>query len=143
METEGTQVFGGRKILLQETDRALTPFGGLIVFLEFLNKIGFVRKVMECMPFRHRSPNSIPPAQTYIAFLISVAAGARRFAQTSWLGGDAALHALLGIERFPSDDTIRNLFLRFGMGEVQRFFEPPTEWMMERFPHAPKAIAST
>ena len=82
----------------------------------------------------HRSPNSIPPAQTYVAFLISVAAGARRFAQTSWLRGDRALHGLLGINRFPSDDTIRNLFLRFGMGEVQRFFEPMTEWMMERLP---------
>src|ERR1700689_3525356 len=134
METRGTQLFVGRKILLRETDRALTPFGGLIVFLEFLNKIGFVGKVMECMPFQHRSPNSIPPAQTYIAFLISVAAGARRFAQTSLLRGDAALHALLGIERFPSDDTIRNFFLRFGMGEVQRFFEPLTEWMMQRVP---------
>ena len=75
------------------------------------------------MPVIHRSPNSIPPAQTYIAFLISVAVGARRFAQTSWLRGDRALHGLLGIDRFPSDDTIRNLFLRFGMGEVQRFFE--------------------
>src|SRR5215470_9144456 len=95
------------------------------------------------MPFQHRSPNSIPPAQTYIAFLISVAAGARRFAQTSWLRGDAALHALLGIERFPSDDTIRNLFLRFGMGEVQRFFEPLTEWMKEQIQAAPKAIAWT
>jgi DDE family transposase len=117
---------------LQETDRALTPFGGMVVFLEFLNRIGLVRKVMECMPVTHRSPNSIPPAQTYIAFLISVAAGARRFAQTSWLRGDRALHGLLGIDRFPSDDTLRNLFLRFGMGEVQRFFEPMTEWMMER-----------
>jgi hypothetical protein len=134
MATEGTQIFGGRKIVLQETEQALTPFGGLIVFLEFLNRVGFVKKVMECMPFQHRSPNSIPPAQTYIAFLISVAAGARRFAQTSWLRGDRALHGLLGIERFPSDDTIRNLFLRFGMGEVQRFFEPLTEWMMERVP---------
>ena len=134
MKTEGARIFGGEKISLQETDRALTPFGGLIVFLEFLNKIGFVKKVMECMPIQHRSPNSIPPAQTYIAFLISVAAGARRFAQTSWLRGDLALHNLLGIKRFPSDDTIRNLFLRFGMGEVQRFFEPLTEWMMERVP---------
>jgi hypothetical protein len=120
--------------VLNETDRALTPFGGMVVFLEFLNKIGFVKKVIECMPVTHRSPNSIPPAQTYIAFLISVAAGARRFAQTSWLRGDRALHGLLGMDRFPSDDTIRNLFLRFGMGEVQRFFEPMTEWMMERLP---------
>src|SRR5665213_535223 len=86
------------------------------------------------MPVTHRSPNSIPPAQTYIAFLLSVTVGARRFAQTSWLRGDRALHGLLGIDRFPSDDTIRNLFLRFGMGEVQRFFEPMTEWMMERLP---------
>jgi hypothetical protein len=86
------------------------------------------------MPVTHRSPNSIPPAQTYIAFLISVVVGARRFAQTSWLRGDRALHELLGINRFPSDDTIRNLFLRFGMGEVQRFIEPMTEWMMERLP---------
>jgi DNA-directed RNA polymerase subunit N (RpoN/RPB10) len=132
MESQSTRIFGGETVLLQETDRALTPFGGMVVFLEFLNKIGFVKKVMECMPVTHRSPNSIPPAQTYVAFLISVAAGARRFAQTIWLRGDRALHGLLGIDRFPSDDTIRNLFLRFGMGEVQRFFEPLTEWMMER-----------
>jgi hypothetical protein len=134
MESEATRIFGGQKVLLEETDRALTPFGGMVVFLEYLNKIGFVKKVIECMPIIHRSPNSIPPAQTYIAFLISVTAGARRFAQTSWLRGDRALHGLLGINRFPSDDTIRNLFLRFGMGEVQRFFEPMTEWMMERVP---------
>src|ERR1700674_2510849 len=134
MEAEGTRLFDGRKVWLRETERALTPFGGIVVFLEFLNKIGFVQKVMECMPIVHRSANSIPPAQTYVAFLISVAVGARRFAQTSWLRGDRALHGLLGIDRFPSDDTIRNLFLRFGMGEVQRFFEPMTEWMMERLP---------
>jgi len=134
MEAESTRIFGGQKVLLQETDRALTPFGGIVVFLEFLNRIGFVKKVSECMPVTYRSPNSIPPPQTYIAFLISVAAGARRFAQTSWLRGDRALHGLLGINRFPGDDTIRNLFLRFGMGEVQRFFEPMTEWMMERLP---------
>jgi len=65
--------------LLQETERDLTPFGGIVVFLEFLNKIELVKKVIECMPIVHRSPNSIPPAQTYIAFLISVATGARRF----------------------------------------------------------------
>jgi hypothetical protein len=90
MEPEGTRIFGGQKVLLKETDRALTPFGGMVVFLEFLNKVGLVRKVIECMPVTHRSPNSIPPAQTYIAFLISVAAGARRFAQSSWLRGDRA-----------------------------------------------------
>lgn len=134
MEAESTGLFDGRKIELRETERALTPYGGMVVFLEFLNRIGFAQKVMEWIPVVHRSPNSIPPAQTYIAFLISVVAGARRFTHATWLRGDRALHGLLGIKRFPSDDTIRNLFLRFGMGEVVRFFEPMTEWMMERLP---------
>jgi hypothetical protein len=78
MEAEGTGLFDGQKLILKETDRALTPFGGMVVFLEFLNKIGFVKKLIEYMPVTHRSPNSIPPAQTYVAFLIWVAAGARR-----------------------------------------------------------------
>jgi len=42
------------------------------------------------------------------------------------------LHVLLGLERFPVDDTIRNLFRRFGMGEVHRRFDPLAEWQMER-----------
>ena len=57
MEIEGTRIFDGRKVLLKETDQALTPFGGMVVLLEFLNKIGFVKKVMECIPIIHRSPN--------------------------------------------------------------------------------------
>jgi hypothetical protein len=41
-----------------------------------------------------------------MAFIISVVAGARRLAHTDWLRADKALHALLGIPRFPGTDTI-------------------------------------
>jgi hypothetical protein len=60
--------------------------------------------------------------------------GAKRFAHAGLLRGDQALRALLGMKRFPTDDTICNLFRKFGMGEVQRFFEPVTEWQMQRLP---------
>jgi len=60
--------------------------------------------------------------ETFTAFLLAVVAGARRFAHTSLLRADVALHGLLGITRFPVDDTIRNLFQRFGQGQCQRFF---------------------
>ena len=106
MEAEGTRIFDGVKFQLRQTEQALTPFGGLVVFLEFLNRIGFVSKVIECMPVVHRSPNSIPPGQTWVAFLISVIAGARRFAHASWIRGDRALHGMLGIDPFPA--TIRS-----------------------------------
>ncbi|HEX4228523.1 MAG TPA: hypothetical protein VHZ07_07625 [Bryobacteraceae bacterium] len=54
MEAQGTRLFDGRKVSVQETERDLTPFGGMVVFLEFLSKIGLVQKVEECMPIVHQ-----------------------------------------------------------------------------------------
>jgi hypothetical protein len=76
------------------------------------------------MPFAYHSPNAISPAQTLVAFIISVVAGARRLAHTDWLRADKALHALLGIERFPGTDTVRNFFLRFRQGHIEGFWRP-------------------
>jgi hypothetical protein len=86
------------------------------------------------MPIRWKSPHHIDPASTFTAFLIAVLVGAKRFAHAGLLRGDRALHALLGMHRFPTDDTIRNLFRAFGMGQVQRFYEPLAEWLMPRLP---------
>jgi hypothetical protein len=127
-------LLSNERLILRETQRAVTPFGGIAVFISFLGKIGFAEAVRQHMPIRWKSPNQIEPTSTFTAFLMSVLVGARRFAHASLLRGDRALHALLGIERFPTDDTIRNLFRRFTMGEVQRFYEPMAEWLMQRLP---------
>ena len=124
----------GERLKLRETERAVTPFGGMTVFVEFLNRIGLADKLRQHMPVQYESPNHIDPSTTLICFLVSVLAGARRFAHAAWLRGDKALHAVLGIERFPTDDTICNLFRRFTMGNVQRLFEPLKRWEMERLP---------
>ncbi len=126
------------RLILRETQRAVTPFGGIAVFISYLGKIGFVEAVRQHMPIRWKSPNHIDPSSTFTAFLVSVLVGARRFAHTSLLRGDRALHALLGMDRFPTDDTIRNLFRSFGMGEVQRLYEPLAQWQMQRLPQRPE-----
>src|ERR1700680_2899549 len=126
------------RLILRETQRAVTPFGGIAVFILFLGKIGFAEAIRQHMPIRWRSPNRIDPSSTFTAFLVSVLVGARRFAHASVLRGDRALHALLGMHRFPTDDTIRNLFRQFGMGQVQRLFEPLAEWQMQRLPRRPE-----
>src|SRR4026209_767446 len=122
------------RLILRETQRAVTPFGGIAVCISFLTKIGFVEAVRQHMPIRLKSPNHIDPTFTFTAFLVSVLVRARRFAHVSLLHGDRALHGLLGMTRFPTDDTVRNLFRRFGMGQVQRLFEPLAEWQMQRLP---------
>jgi hypothetical protein len=131
---EALALLSDERLILRETGRAVTPFGGVAVFIAYLRKVGFVEKLRQCMPICWRSPNQIEPAATFTAFLMAVLVGAKRFAHANWLRGDRALHALLGIDRFPTDDTIRNLFRRFTMGNVQRLFEPLTQWQMERVP---------
>jgi hypothetical protein len=127
-------LLSNERVILRETQRAVTPLGGVTVFVAFLHKLGFVEKVRQHMPVQWRSPNHIDPTATFTAFLVVVLAGAKRFAHANWLRGDQALHAVLGLSRFPIDDTIRNLFRRFGMGDVHRLFDPLAQWQMQRLP---------
>ena len=127
-------LLSGERVILRETKRAVTPYGGAAVFLAFLGKINLVEQLRRHMPIQWKSPNRIDPTDTFVAFLITVLLGARRFAHAALLRGDRALQALLGMKRFPTDDTIRNLFREFGMGHVQRLYEPLAEWQMERLP---------
>ena len=43
-----TALWGGKKVESRETQRAVTPFGGLVVFCEFLRQVGYrLREWME------------------------------------------------------------------------------------------------
>ena len=131
---KSTTLFGERKVIFKETERSVTPFGGLWLFFEHLKLIGFREEAERNMPFRLTSRNAIRPVETFTSFLTSVLAGARRFSHTGVVRSDDALHAMMGVERFPSDDSFRNFFKRFGMGEVGRFFHPMWSWMISRLP---------
>src|SRR5712692_5835606 len=131
---EITSIFGKKKVVLRETLRPVTPFGGLSVFVKFLEKIGYAEAVAKSVPIQLHSPNAIDPVETFTAFLVSVVSGARRFAHTGLLRADRALHRLLGIVRFPTDDTIRNLFRRFTQGKVYQFYSALTRWQIQRLP---------
>ena len=72
------------------------PIGGLVVFFEFLRRIGYCEVVRQHLPFSLRSPNAIDPVKTSRRFLLSVVAGARRFTHTSLLRADTALASAVG-----------------------------------------------
>lgn len=134
MQRKVSVLWGEKKVVLRQTPRAVTPFGGLSVFVEFLKRIGFPERISRDVPVYLKSNNAIPAGETFTAFLIAVVAGARRFAHSSMLRADRALHALLGIKRFPTDGTIRNLFKRFTQGMVVGMYEPLWAWQLERLP---------
>ena len=119
---EITALLSDERLILRETQRAVTPFGGVAVFVSFLNKIGFVEAVRQHMPICWKSPNHIDPSCTLTAFLVSVLVGARRFAHASLLRGDRAIHALLArISHRPSAQSPKG---RAGAGFRQRLVGP-------------------
>jgi hypothetical protein len=122
------------RVILRESKRAVTPLGGVAVFVVFLQKLGWVEKVRQHLPIQGRSPNQIDPPATFTAFLLVVRAGAKPFAPAHGRRGDRALQARLGFSRFPMDDPLRNRFRRFGMGEGHRRFDPWAEWPRQRLP---------
>jgi hypothetical protein len=133
MQTSFGPVFGTGQVQLRSTKKPVTPFGGLVSFVEFLNRLGLGAKLSEAMPFELKSPNAIPPAQTLMGFLVAVIVGASRFAHTDWLRSDKALHAVLGIGRFPGTDTIRNFFARFNQARIEAFWRPLWRWLLPSF----------
>lgn len=68
-------------------------------------------------------------------------AGLRRFTSARLLRVDVALHALMGISRFPIDDTIHNSFKRFRQGQCRRFFSGLPDWQLERPPECSSGYA--
>ena len=127
-------LFGGGKLKICDTLRAVTPFGGLSVFIEFLRRIELVEQLTNRRPYQPKSPNHYEPGQILVGFILSVIVGARRFAHANQLRADRALHALLGLKRFPSDDTILNYFRRFSQAEIERFWRPLWRWLIGRLP---------
>ncbi len=132
MRGQISAIFSGRKVELRQTPKPVTPFGGAVVFLEFLRQVGFAEQVSRAMPFELKSPNAIPAVETFTAFVMAVMVGARRFAHAGLVKADQALQAVLGLKRFPTDDTIRNLLKRFSQGAVYRFYSVLWEWQLER-----------
>src|ERR1035437_9948598 len=67
------------RLILRETQRAVTPLGGFAVVVVFLHKLGLVEQLRQPLPIQGKSPNYIAPTATFIAFLLAVLAGGQPF----------------------------------------------------------------
>ena len=134
MQHEFRRIGDGRQGVLRETERAVTPFGGLVVLVELVRKMGLVEAVRDRLPFRYRSNNASQPEHVLLSFWLGVAVGARRFAHLQMLRADRALQAVCGVRSFPSDDTVRNCFRRFGPAQIASFVPALWRWFFAQQP---------
>ena len=82
-------LFASGKIKICDTLRAVTPFGGLSVLIEFFRRIGLVKELQVRRPYQPKSPNHYDPGQILVGFMLSVIVGAQRFAHANQLRAEA------------------------------------------------------
>jgi len=96
--TEITSLFGEAELVLDETPRAISPFGGLASFISFLRQMGYARQVQGHLPFAGpTSNNAIPLAHSLMAFLMSVVVGGAPFRALRVVAGRSRLARAAGV----------------------------------------------
>lgn len=102
--------FGGMIHVKWDETAAVTPFGQLAFFIEFLKTAGLWDGWVEECPVRYASPNA--PAKTDIlgTIVLSVLAGHRRYAHITALRFDGVNPQLLGMTKVCSEDSVRRAF---------------------------------
>ncbi|HWT83545.1 MAG TPA: IS1380 family transposase [Candidatus Methylomirabilis sp.] len=134
MQAELMPMDGQKAIGITFTDKPVTAFGGLALFVAFAQRLGLSQMLAAALPFPVTSPNATPPHQILLAFFAGVLAGARRFAQLAVLRADEPIRQLFGLRRFPSTATFTRFFRRFSAKTVTETFAPLFAGCLARLP---------
>ncbi|MFA5137792.1 MAG: IS1380 family transposase [Elusimicrobiota bacterium] len=121
---------GGEGMDITFTRKAVTPWGGLVLFSGMARQIGLEQTLRKALPFQVTSPNATDPVEIVLAFMTGVLVGSRRLAHIERLRWDEGVHRILGIKRFVSDTTLGRFFKRFKAGTVNSFFEALMLWQL-------------
>ncbi len=135
MQAELTPMDGQKAIGITFTDKPVTAFGGLALFIAFAQRIGLAETLQAALPFTVTSPNATPPHQILLAFFAGVLAGARRFAHLAVLRADEPIRQLFALRRFSSTATFTRFFRRFTAKTVTETFAPLFAGCLARLPH--------
>ena len=104
------ETYGGTIHMKWDETAAVTPFGQLAFFVEFLKTAGLWDGWVKDCPVTYTSPNA--PARTDVlgTILLSVLAGHRRYAHIAALRFDGVNPQLLGMSKVCSEDSVRRAF---------------------------------
>jgi hypothetical protein len=131
---KSVDTFGGKVFVRWDPDAAVTAFGPVTYFVEFLKGSGLWQKWVEECPLRYVSGNAPPKQDILGTILLSVLAGHKRYAHVTTIRSDSVLPELLGMERVRSEDAVRRAFVKGEAaayeGWLQAHLEPTYEELL-------------
>lgn len=134
MQTKDTSVGPSMGLRIEFTEKPVSGWGGLVLFLRFVDRCGVREWLARALPDGRTSPNQIPVTDIALAFLTTVLTGGQRFAHVERLRGDETIRALLGMGRMPSAMTLTRYFGGFVQSQVARMTDVLWEFLAERLP---------
>ena len=96
------ETYGGTVRLRWDPAAAVTAFGQMPYFIEFLKTAGLFEDWVEDCPLDYRSPNAPAKRDVLGTLLLSVLAGHRRYAHINSIRSDGVNPQLLGMSKVVS-----------------------------------------
>jgi Transposase DDE domain group 1 len=101
---------GLRNIEFLFGDPSLTHFGGMALFQRFCRKLDLKHRLQTYVPWERRD-SRYDGAELLLCLIYTMVAGLQRISDTRILAYNKSFQKLLGLSRFPAENTLRN-FLR-------------------------------
>ena len=98
------------EVAIEYTNKPLSGWGGLALFFEYLEKVGFIEALRGALAERKSSNNRVSEMDTMLTFLATVLVGGSRFAHVQRVYGDEVIRRMAGAQRLGAEDTVRRFF---------------------------------
>ncbi|MBI1747144.1 MAG: IS1380 family transposase [Acidobacteria bacterium] len=131
---------GLRSLQFSFGDTSLTHYGGMALFQQFCRKLGLRRLFQRQIPWGRRD-NLYHPAELLLCILYGMVAGLKRISDTRILAYNRSFQQLLGLQRFPSDTTLRSFLRSLGPQELEGLLKVHDR-LRTRFREYPRARTS-
>jgi hypothetical protein len=115
------------------TDKAITPWGGMILLKKMLEETGLKEVIEKCPGLPKPGSNrGYQPGTIIESFIASVWCGANRFLHTEVVRQDIPLGRIFEWERTPGQDVYKRYFGKFTHGINQEVFNSFYTWYFEQ-----------
>jgi hypothetical protein len=114
------------------TNKEITPWGGMVLLKQMLQKIGFKKVVSECADLPQPGSNrGYVPTTIIESFLVSIWSGANRFMHTEITRHDEVLKKIFGWVKSPAQDVYKRFFSKFDQVTNQRVSNYFFSWIFD------------
>ena len=125
-------VLQGEGFSVSFSNREVTAWGGLVLFKQMLDSLGFREAVADWGLPAPKSNRGYAPLQLIEQFIVAIWCGACRFAHTETVRMDSALVRLFGWTRAAGHKAIMRLFGRCDMLTNERVQAEAYRWLFSK-----------